>query len=101
MSLPDLAATPERIRPFYCGSQYGDWQDRNCLRCTKYNPDEFDGACEIDGALGMGYLTDGMVTAEIARRMGYREASPSELPEYTWPCPDRIPAPQPGSPEHP
>jgi hypothetical protein len=72
------------VQPFYCGSQFGDWIDRNCSRCSKYDPDEATGECEIDDALGMAYLGDGEISEEIARRMGYDEAV------YSWDCPERV-----------
>lgn len=45
-------------RPFHCGSQFADWQDRNCYRCKKFNeeaPSIADAKCEIDVALAYGY----------------------------------------------
>jgi hypothetical protein len=74
------------LRPFDSGSQYADWQARNCERCRKWNPEEADPArCDLDYALGSAYLGDGQVDVEIARRIGRR---PGEA-RYTWDCPER------------
>lgn len=72
-------------RPFSNGAQFGDWCARNCNRCAKYNADQFDGKCEIDGAIGMAFIGDGSVDGAIAERMGYTE----HTDEYTWDCPER------------
>jgi len=72
-----------KIRPFSNGSQYADWTERNCVRCGKWDPDKA-GDCEIDLALGLGYLGDGLISAEIADRMGLLENRRS----YTWDCPE-------------
>ncbi len=77
-----------RVRPFYCGTQMGDWTARNCERCVKGWRHEHgsDIRCDIDGAIAVGYIGDGTVSAEIARRMGYVKESP---PAYTWDCLER------------
>jgi hypothetical protein len=73
-------------RPFSCGSQYIDWQARNCERCAKYNAEEADPLlCELDFALGVAALTDGEVPDDIARRMGYS----GDPQQFTWDCPER------------
>ena len=76
----------EDVRPFATGSQYGAWKGRNCHRCAKYNEDKYDGACEIDGALGLAYIGHGHVAADIAERMGCVLIQPEP---YTWDCPER------------
>ena len=73
------------VRPFSNGSQYADWQARNCNRCAKYNPERYDGACDIDGALGIAYIGTGTVPDDIARRMGYLDNQDA----FTWDCPER------------
>lgn len=81
--------TTEQVRPFSCGSQYGDWRMRNCDRCAKSydnqvpEPKNGLGPCEIDNAIGMAYIGSGSVTPEIGRRMGYENAL-----EYSWECPE-------------
>ena len=72
-------------RPFSTGTQYLDWTDRNCERCTKYDPIEFQGNCEIDGALGLALIGHGEVSDEIATRMGYDD----NANYFTWDCPER------------
>lgn len=80
----------DSVRPFSCGSQYGDWRDRNCFRCVKSyehmepKPENGLGPCEIDNAVGLAYIGSGSVTPEIATRMGY-----SDIGVYGWDCPER------------
>jgi hypothetical protein len=74
-----------RVRPFSCGSQGADWQASNCNRCKKRIPDDGDYTqfkCEIQKSLGDAYMTDGTVSAEIGRRMGY------DRQFYGWQCPE-------------
>ncbi len=77
----------ERHRPFSCGSQFGDWQNSNCCRCTKFNPEGL-GDCEIDKALLHAMFEDGSVSTEIAERMGYLDNSPPRQDgfSYNWQC---------------
>ena len=72
------------VRPFYCGSQYGDWTARNCDKCVKYNYENPKKSCTIDYALGTAYMTTGEVSDEIAKRMGFTGES------YSWQCPERV-----------
>lgn len=72
-------------RPFYSGTQFGDWTEANCLRCTKGAdptsskwPD-----CDIEAALVESYIGDGTVSDDIAARMGITEEIRGR---YTWPC---------------
>jgi hypothetical protein len=74
------------VSPFHAGSQYADWTARNCWGCALYDPDTFNGACEIDGALGIAYLEHGKVPRGIAERMGYFKNEGA----YTWDCPEWI-----------
>lgn len=76
-----------KIRPFSCGTQFIDWQNSNCCRCTKYNPEGI-GDCEIDKALLYASMGDGSVNEEIAERMGYLDNSPprQEGFSYNWQC---------------
>lgn len=60
----------QMVRPFSNGSEFGGWRARNCHHCGKYNPDKYDGVCEIDGALGLAYIGLGEITKEIAERIG-------------------------------
>jgi hypothetical protein len=86
----------EEVRPFSCGSQYGDWRSRNCDRCIKsydnQNPQPKNGMgpCDIDNAIGIAYIGSGSVTHEIAKRMGYDDPC-----AYGWDCPERELKPQP------
>lgn len=70
------------IRPFWCGAQRAEWQERNCENCCKYdykNPSK----CNIDNALLVAFFGKGEVSDEIAQRMGYNDNL------YTWDCPER------------
>lgn len=69
-------STPN-VRPFYCGSQFADWIDKNCENCKKSQ------RCDIQDALDEAYMGDGTVTAEIAKRMNYENKVPGY---YSWPC---------------
>lgn len=79
----------EMNKPFYCGTQYVDWQGRNCDKCRKFR---YEGPadpknCAIDYALGMAFWKDGQVSDEIAKRMGV----PDDVRIYTWDCPEKAP----------
>lgn len=73
-----------KITPFYCGTQYGDWTGSNCDRCKKAAPLYGDSTCEIELALHIAYLSDGEVTEEIAKKMGYFDNEDKEI----WMCPE-------------
>jgi hypothetical protein len=67
----------ERMRPFSCGSEMGDWDTRNCQNChlTGYYRDQahrndWVWRCDIQRAIGEAYLGDGTISADISRRMG-------------------------------
>lgn len=68
---------------FSCGTQFADWQEANCFRCTKYDYENPGARCDLDMALLEAQVGDGTVSAEIARRLGYEEGSP---PRYCWQC---------------
>ena len=88
---------PERARPFYCGTQFGDWTTRNCDVCAKgiyavtgsdypqWSDVPEDRRCAIEYALGEAYICDGAVIPEIARRMGYCDDVRQRVP---WRCPE-------------
>jgi len=61
----------ERIRPFYCGSQAADWFASNCGRCAKslYDASSIP-LCDIERALQVAEDGDGIVSIDIAVRMG-------------------------------
>jgi hypothetical protein len=80
----------ERVYTFSNGSQYADWQNRNCDGCAKFDPDNVSPeACDLDYALGSACLGDGLVDIAIARRIGYTDG-PGAEGHYTWPCPERV-----------
>lgn len=77
-----------RIRPFSNGSQFADWENRNCDRCRLAPRGEFaQYRCPIQKALGLAYWDSGDVSQKIADRMGYKP----EENRYTWDCPERVP----------
>lgn len=81
----DVISLPT-VRPFSCGTQFGDWSESNCRRCKKncdLVPVGEPPPCDIEAALLAAYVGDGMVTAEIARRMGMTEENEGC---YVWPC---------------
>ena len=63
------------VTPFSSGTEYMEWEDRNCVRCAKscyatrdmatFEYDDFD--CAIQEALIDGQIF-GTVTADIAKR---------------------------------
>lgn len=71
------------VRPFSNGMQLGDWRARNCRNCGKFNPERFDGQCDLDEAIGLAYAGEGTVTEEVAQRMGFAEGP------VTWDCPEK------------
>lgn len=78
------------VRPFSTGSQFADWEERNCNRCTKSyinnaSATEGEGPCDIDNALTVAYIADGLVLHDIAVRMGWEPG----WKNYTWDCPER------------
>lgn len=76
----------DRVYPFHCGSQFADWQDRNCQRCAKYNPDTYTGDCDLDEALFEAQMGDGSMAPEMATRLGYTDETRDA---YGWDCPER------------
>jgi hypothetical protein len=68
------------MRPFSCGTQFGDWEGANCCRCKKGAPDGSWATCPIQAALIEAYLGDGEISDEIADRMGRANG------RYNWPC---------------
>jgi hypothetical protein len=73
------------MRPFSCGSQFADWETRNCYRCKKFNPDDINKSnCDLTLALGDAFLGDGEITDEVAKRIGAADSA-----SYGWDCPER------------
>lgn len=77
----------DRIRPFANGTEYALWQEHNCCRCKRCDWDKlaltgWDTGCELENALSYGSGSDGTISAEIARRLGYSESE-------GWTCAER------------
>lgn len=85
-----IVSEPQRVRPFYCGTQYYDWMFANCDRCTKGLREMPDGElvtrCEILDALSAASWDDGTVAPNIADRMGYADGET----RYGWRCPEVV-----------
>ena len=85
------------IIPFSCGTQYADWEERNCCHCVKgvFEP-EADGIwrpkCDIQEELSRAAFRDGGVPKGIARRMGYVVNNPPATANfsYSWDCMERV-----------
>jgi len=77
-----------RRHPFSCGTQYGDWRDRNCDRCSKgqsYDAETDSWGpwrCPLERALSEAALGDGTVSRSVARRIGL----PWHDGDYSWDC---------------
>ena len=75
--------------PFHCGSQFYDWVEPNCCRCTKARTaNNGKHVCEIEKAIFESRCNHGDVSEDIAERMGYLDHSPPRQDgfSYTWPC---------------
>jgi hypothetical protein len=62
-----------RVRPFSTASERCYWHDENCVSCAKQPKDwhhRSEDDCPIFDALSEGGIGDGMISAEIAERMG-------------------------------
>ena len=73
--------------PFDCGSQWHDWQAANCAMCTKNFKDGEEFTCEIQEAI-YEMLAGGVISEEIAERMGYLDNSPPRQKGFSlcWQC---------------
>jgi hypothetical protein len=82
--MPQAIATPT-IRPFGDGTQFADWTECNCNRCTKGVHRLADDAwptCELEAALTTACFDTGEITLDIAKRIGMRDGEE----RYVWPC---------------
>jgi hypothetical protein len=77
----------EQFVPFSNGSQWLDWQESNCERCTKSEErDENDcRACPIITAIEWSAWGQPL-TPEMAYRMGYVDQEGNRSMAYVWPC---------------
>jgi hypothetical protein len=88
-----MTETTNGVRVFSNGCQSADWDDRNCCRCKKWNPDG-KSECDIANALTVAYWDDGTVGKPIADRMGFVSLDEA----YTWDCPERETIDEPATP---
>jgi len=59
-----------RYRPWTKGSDYQLWQDENCVRCAKWDPEGREIRCELERAIFESMFGDGTISAAIAARLG-------------------------------
>ncbi len=71
---------PDKVRPFYCGTQMSNWTNKNCEHCRKASRESQPETCDIETTIWTAYAGSGFVPLEVARRMGYDGA------HYCWPC---------------
>jgi len=77
-------------RPFSNGTSYGFWTERNCDNCAKDSYDKPNGYwCPLQEALNLGYVGDGTIPEEIARRLGMEKRG--DYPSLR--CPEFEPLP--------
>lgn len=56
----------KRVRPFSNGTEWMNWESDNCERCQRV-------ACPLRRALRRGYMGDGTVPEDVARRTNRHE----------------------------
>lgn len=71
----------DTVRPFSCGSEYGDWKLNNCERCAKFTTPP---SCDLESALAQAYFGNGKISQEIADRLGVKTDT------YKWFCKERV-----------
>lgn len=60
----------KKYKPFSTGSQYDDWNGRNCCSCKKgFKRAKYH--CNLEPKLDAAYCGDGTITEETARAIGY------------------------------
>ncbi len=77
----------DRVHPFANGTDYMDWNAKNCDRCNKVVYDKDDqpvSACVLFNALMESMIEDGTVSAEYGKRLGM---APGKL--HCGPCTER------------
>ncbi len=75
---------PKRYRPFANSFQSMDWEESNCVRCTKYSDDA--SACPLMYAMALACINDGTVDEDTARSIGYLKENGRTEGRYAWPC---------------
>lgn len=87
--------------PFHCGTQFIDWQARNCDRCAKFDNDSADCGCLIAMAL-YECSWSGNMSDDMAKRCGYiKDDETKRALEYSWDCPERELLEGEQKPDHP
>lgn len=85
------AEKASRIRVFDTGTQFADWEMRNCDQCWKSFANQprqrKDGKskCELDYELTAACMGDGRISPQVGERIGYKPGAQI----YTWDCPER------------
>ena len=78
---------PGHVYAFSNGTEYMDWNERNCCHCYRYNVaggQVVKPFCRLEKALALGSVTDGTTTKTMARHLGYNDGQLA-----AW-CPERI-----------
>lgn len=84
-----MSDSTETVHVFSNGTQFMDWDEANCCRCTKggrWDREERPTrpiTCEIQRAIGDAMFSDGTFAPEMAERLGYSGANRER---YCWPC---------------
>ena len=80
----------ERVRVFASGFEYDAWYEANCDRCLKQRYDGDDYHCDIERAIDEAGASNGMISREIADRMGCTDQARTRKPDgqivLGWPC---------------
>jgi hypothetical protein len=76
----------DRVHPFSNGSQFCDWEERNCLRCAKQIGEKaIRYKCVLQKAMHSAYWNDGTISKQEGDRIGFN----LEANVYGWECPER------------
>lgn len=79
-----LKDTERKHRAFSTGSQYADWNSRNCDSCKKgFDKRHSKFRCDYEFALGVAFCGDGLITEEVARAIGFLDSEGCDI----WECP--------------
>lgn len=79
-----MSDQPQKVAPFYCGSQRADWKFHNCFACVHgYDDAARTWRCDLERGLDESYMGDGHVTRELAAAIGM----PDDCRVHNWRCP--------------
>lgn len=79
-----MSDQPQKVAPFYCGSQRMDWKAFNCFQCVHgYDEAARKWRCDLERGLDEAYMGDGTTTPELAAAIG----TPADVRAHNWRCP--------------